>query len=263
MNALDLNPISRPASAVMPALPQDVMVLLFGALIVAALTWALRLALGRGDDRLLILSGCGAMAALLEGFACYLIQCYHAPVGEYRVYRAFDTDVPLWLAEVYVLFFGAAVHLFLRTFSKKPTAATFWSGFAVIGIGEGLFEMYGIHQGMFLYYGTQPLPILGFPLHLGFVNPALAMTFAAIAGTWFRFARGGARYLLIPLTPLLLCGLYASVITPVAAGLHRASATLALEGAVCTIAAALAMSLLAYWTLQRLQATASGNPLRG
>ena len=126
MSAINLNPAMQPASAVMPALSQDIMVLLFGALLVMAIAWAVRVKIRERDDRAIILLGCEVAACLLEGFACYLTQCYHSPIGEYRVNRAFDTDVPLWLAEVYVLLFGAAAY-FLQ---KKSCVRQRWAVFA-------------------------------------------------------------------------------------------------------------------------------------
>jgi hypothetical protein len=123
----------------------------------------------------------------------------------------------------------------------------------MIGIGEGLFEMYGIHQGMFLYYGAQPFPLLGFPLYLGFVNPTLATGFAESSAVWFHFARGGMRYLLIPLTPFLFFGIYASVVTPVAAALHSGNPVLAAASGLCATAASLSLATIAFWTLRKLQ----------
>lgn len=245
--------IDKPIAALMPAMPQRVMVLVFGVLILLCLGWAIWLALRRRDQRLLILLGCGVIAAALEGFACYLIQCYHSPVGMYPVYQAFDVYVPLWLAEVYVLFFGAASYVFNSQFARKPSAILFWASFVAVGVCEGAFEVYGIHAGMFLYYGYQPMTIGGFPLHLGFVNPTLALGFACIAQAWFRHVRGPKRYLLIPLTVPALVGLYAAMVMPVAAGLFAVDPDASMRGAVFTILIALSLSLLAYKSLRLLQ----------
>lgn len=238
-----LNPLTRPQDVPMPALPQDIMVAVFGVLIVLALIWALRLWLRQGDDRALILMGCGAAAATLEGFACHLIQCHHSEVGIYQVYEAFGIHVPLWLAEVYVLFFGAATYVFITQFARRPSARLFWWSFVLTGVGEGLFEMYGIGLGMWAYWGVQPTPILGFPLHLGFVNPTLAVVLAAVAAAWFQQVRGAARWALILLTPFLMTGLYAALIVPVATGLHAQDAALAQGGALLTMG----MSLVVAW----------------
>jgi len=255
VNQTTLNPLGRPTGAVMPFVPQIVMIAIFGIVAAAFMVWATRQAFGKGDHRPLILFGAGITAVLLEGFACFLMQCYHSPVGQYTVYSAFDVDVPLWLAEVYILFFGMTVFLMVERFSRPFSLVTFWGIFALIGIAEAAFEMYGIHVGMFRYYGAQPLPLLGFPFYLAFVNGAQAVIFTAVVALWFRFTQGAIRYLLIPLTPIFLWGVYAALVTPFAAGLRSAVPDFAVAGSLVATAEALALSSLAFWTLKRLQAS--------
>lgn len=241
-----------PVSDHMPGLAQDIMVAGFGIAIAALLLAALVLALRRDDARLLILLLSGGAASLLESFACSLIRCHHAVEGSYVVYEAFDVHTPLWLAEVYVIFFGGAGYGLLRMFENHPSPQKFALFLALTGVGEGLFEMYCIHLGMFGYYGRQPFTILGFPWHLGFVNPALAAAFTLAAAFWFRKVQGLRRFYLPLIIPPLMIGVYASMVTLEAAGLYADHAALTQAGGVAAAALALLIAVFSYRQLREL-----------
>ena len=246
-------PHSLPADAVMPSLPQDIAVVVLGVVIGAMLLHGFALLRRDGDNRLLVLLGSGAAASLLEGFACHLINCWHSAVGIREVYVAFGIHVPLWLAELYVVFFGGMSYYFLRGFVKSASFATlFWSFFIVVGMLEGGGEMIGIALGMFVYHGAQPLPIFGFPLYLGFINPAQALAFTAVACLWFKHVKGGARYLLIPLTPVLLAGVYAGLTYPTASFLFAANHGLSVAGSIASMILSVLLAALSYRVLMHL-----------
>lgn len=243
------HPPLMPVDAVMPALTQSVLIAVFGVMVLASFVHALLLIRRDGDHRLMVMLGCGAAAALLEGFACHLIRCYHSPHGMVQVYEAFQIHVPLWLAELYVLFFGAMPYYFLRNFARTPTAVFFWRSFIGIGIAEGIGEMVTIHLGTHVYYGVQPLQIFGFPAYLGFLNPACAMAVALIAAYWFDAVRGARRYLLIVLTPPLVAAVYSGLSFPTIAFIHEGAATAMVLGSIATM---LLCVLLAGFVLRSL-----------
>lgn len=235
-----------PVDAVMPALPQTVLIVLFGILIAAALVHALILIRRDGDHRLLVMLGCGAAASLLEGFACHLIQCWHSAVGMVEVYESFDIHVPLWLAELYVLFFGAMPYYFFKYFAKSPTPGFFWGFALIVGVIEGIAEMVCIRLGIHAYWGTQPLAIFGFPLYLGFINPILALATSLIGALWFQAVQGVRRYLLIVLTPPVMAALYGGLTYPTSGFLHDGNAGLMVIGSIGSMILSLVLGVFTY-----------------
>lgn len=240
-----------PADMIMPAMTQAVLIVVFGVLLFAAFCHAVLLIRREQDHRLMVMLGCGAAAALLEGFACHLIRCYHAPHGMVEVYEAFQIHVPLWLAELYALFFGAMPYYFLKAFARNPSAGFFWRSFVLVGISEGIGEMVTIHLGTHIYHGVQPLPIFGFPLYLGFLNPGCAMVTALVAAHWFNAVHGSRRYLLIVLTPPILAAVYAGLTFPTIGFIHAGAATAMVIGSLVTIALALLVSAFVLRQLPR------------
>lgn len=240
-----------PVDKVMPTLTQSALIAVFGVLALAAFIHAVLLIRREGDQRLMVMLGCGAASMLLEGFACHLIHCWHSALGIIEVYEAFRIHVPLWLAELYVLFYGAMPYYFLKNFARRPTRRFFWWSFAVIGISEGIGEMVTIHLGTHTYYGLQPLPIFGFPLYLGLANPAGAMAMALIAACWFDAVQGGKRYLLILLTPPTVAAVHAGLTFPTIAFIHAGAPTAMIVGSLGTIVLSL---LLAALVLRQLPA---------
>jgi hypothetical protein len=230
---------------IMPSAPQDATIFLLAAIIVAVLVHAITLKL-KGDPRLLILLGCGATGTLLEGFACHLINCYHSPVGMYEIYKAFGIHVPLWMAELYVLFFGALPYYFFERLRKVPTSRYYWWFFFIVAASEGMGEMLDIHLGMFTYRGTQPLPILGFPIYLGFINATQTIVFAWIAVLWFENVRGPLSYLLILLAPALLTATFSGLTFPTVGFIYGGHLETMVIGSIGSIILSLSLAALSY-----------------
>lgn len=220
---------------IMPERAQATLIVIASVFIAVAIARAFYLLRRENDERLLIMIGCGAAASLLEGFACHLIQCYHSPVGMIEVYEVFNIHVPLWLALVYVLFFGVTPYLFLKSFSRSPKASTLWRTYLIVGLTEGFGEMLAIHLGTHTYHGAQPLSIFGFPIYLGFLNSSLMLITALIAAHWFDAVRGTRRYGLIVLTPPIMAAVYAGLTFPTIAFLHEGDRTLSNIGSLGTI----------------------------
>jgi hypothetical protein len=239
--------------AIMPALPQNISVGAGAVVIALLLVYALLRVSKHHDPRLLIMLVGGVFSCLMEGFACYLIHCYHSEVGQYMVYQAFGIHVPLWLAEVYIIFFGGATYFLQELFTHRPSAGLFWGLFAAIGICEGTFEMYTHYLGMFQYWGPQPLPIFGFPLYLGFVNAAEPMCFAFLACLWFREVKSAARYLLPLLTAPILIAIYGMLVVAPAAGIFAGSDSLMVGGTFVTIILAITIAAMSFQGFVRLR----------
>jgi hypothetical protein len=237
---------SPPIDMVMPALPQNIAIAVLSVVIICMVIHGLVLKSRTGDGRLLILLACGAAASLLEGFACHLINCWHSAVGEVEVYEAYGIHVPLWLAQLYVIFFGGMSYYFIKSFIKSPSPLLFWGFFVIVGLLEGTGEMVGIALGMFVYFGEQPLPIFGFPMYLGFLNPSQALVFTCVACLWFKYVKGPFRLLLILFTPILLAGVYAALTFPIAGFLYRGNDGMAVMGSIITMLLSVSLAALAY-----------------
>jgi hypothetical protein len=242
------------ADAVMPALTQMILIGMIGTLVLFTFIDALRRIFREQDHRLMVMLGCGAAASLFEGFACHLIRCWHSPQGMVVVYERFGIHVPLWLALLYVLFFGAMPYYFLKSFSRKPTMGFFWRTYATIAISESIGEMVTIHLGTHRYWGPQPLPVFGFPLYLGSLNVGCAMATTLIAAQWFDAVRGARRYALIVLTPPVIAGVYSGLTFPTIGFIHAQEPVAMLLGSLGTIVLALLVSGFALRQLPRFAA---------
>src|SRR5690606_25542924 len=91
----------------------------------------------------------------------------------------------------------------------------------------------------------------GFPLYLGFLNPACAMFTALAAAHWFETVHGARRYLLIVLTPPLTAAVYAGLSFPTIAFVHAGAATAMVLGSLATIVLCLLLSETVRRTLPR------------
>lgn len=252
--------IAKPVAAVMPAMPQLVIMAAIGVCIVLALIYALRL-LTKGDDRMLILMLAGLALTLEEGLACFLIKVDHSPVGMYEAYQAFGVHVPWWMAELYTLFFGLGGYLMLKAFGTRASGKAFWGTWLYLAVSEGAFEVYATHIGMLTYYGPQPMMVGGFPAYMGIVNASQALAFVLVARVWFATFNGAARWLLVPAAPLMAAGVFTLMILPVASGLDSGNLTYAWAGAVATVGIATLVAGLALRGLRRIaRVEATGQP---
>jgi type IV secretory pathway TrbD component len=252
--------ISKPIAAVMPAVPQLVIMASLGVLVVLSLIYALRL-LAKGDDRMLILMFAGLALTLEEGLACFLIKVDHSPIGMYEAYQAFGVHIPLWMAELYTVFFGLGGYLMLKAFGTGASNKAFWGTWLYLAVSEGAFEVYATHIGMLTYYGPQPMMIGGFPAYMGIVNATQALAFVLVARVWFATFNGASRWLLVPAAPLLAPGVFVMMILPLASGLDSGNFTYALTGAVATICIATLIAGLALRGLRRIaRIEATGHP---
>ncbi len=244
--------IEKNVNAVMPAIPQAVIMIVIGCLIALGAVYAFRQFLLQRDDRMLILLVSGLTLTLEEGLACFLIHCQHAPVGMYELYYAFGVDVPIWIAELYVLFFGVGGYVLLKVFSKNPSAKVFWPVWLYLAVSEGVFEVYAVHVGMLCYYGAQPLLVYGFPSYMGIVNASQAMAFVLFARIWFAITKGLMRWTLVLISAPTAMGIFCCMILPAAMGIDAGHHYAALSGALITVALALAVASLALAGMRRV-----------
>lgn len=253
--------MEQPVGHIMPSAPQNAIIAACLILIAIALIYAIILAARQRDNKLLVILFASAAGISLEAFACYLIKCYYPEVNNIEAYTAFGIHVPLYLALMYLIVFGLFAFFFEARFSQSPSPALFWGGFAFVSISEGLFEIYATHVGLLSYWGAQGVMIGGFPAHLGFVNPSLALGFTAYMALGLRLLNGGARWLLVPLAVPFMVGFYAAMVMPAAAGLYTQDVGLAMFGQAVTVVLALALStislrVLAYCSAPRSRAGA-------
>jgi hypothetical protein len=252
--------IAKPVGAVMPATPQLVIMIALGVAVVLSLVYALRL-VSKGDDRMLVLMVAGLVLTLEEALACFLIKVDHSPVGQFEAFHAFGVHVPLWMAELYTVFFGLGGYLMLRSFGRGASNMAFWGTWLYLVVSEGAFEVYATHLGMLTYYGPQPMMVGGFPAYMGIVNASQAMAFVLIARIWFAMAQGPARWLLVPASPVVAAGVFTLMILPLASGLDSGNFTYAWAGALATVGLSTLVAGLALKGLRRIaRIEATGRP---
>ena len=144
----------------------------------------------------------GLIAAFNEPIADILLNCYHAEIGQWKVFSAFGRDIPLWAVGFYPIYFGGLTLLIYTLLLRGVTRNKFWIIAGVVVVGNVVLEWPVLPLHMYLYYGDQPFRVLGFPVLVGVLN-TLGATLGATLMAHFAGWLTGRRQLLILVIPVL------------------------------------------------------------
>ena len=154
----------------------------------------------------------GLIAALNEPIADVLVMCYHAQIGQWKVFSAFGRDIPVWAVGCYPVYFGGLSLLVYTLLRRGVTYRTYWMGVGVVVLGNVAFEWPVLAAHMYLYYGDQPYRILGFPVLLGVLNALGAVLGATTLAHLADWLTGPRRLLILAIPSLTMMASYGVVL---------------------------------------------------
>jgi hypothetical protein len=178
----------------------------------------------------------GLIAAFNEPIADILVMCYHAEIGQWKVFSAFGRDIPLWAVGCYPVYFGGLSLLVFTLLRRGVTRRTYWLGVGVVILGNVAFEWPVLAAHMYLYYGDQPYRILGFPVLLGVLNALGAVLGATVLAHLADWLTGPRRLLVLAIPSVTMMASYGAVLPHMLTLNSDASAPVKYAGATAGIA---------------------------
>jgi hypothetical protein len=139
----------------------------------------------------------GLIAAFNEPIADILLNCYHAEIGQWKVFSAFGRDIPLWAVGFYPIYFGGLTLLIYTLLRRGVTRRTYWIIAGVVVLGNVVLEWPVLPLHMYLYYGDQPYRLLGFPVLVGVLNTLGAVLGATVMAHFDDWLTGPRRLLVL------------------------------------------------------------------
>ncbi|AFJ34703.1 hypothetical protein W7S_08640 [Mycobacterium sp. MOTT36Y] len=155
------------------------------AVVLFALPWAIRAALGRGAA--MRRKNYVPLLALGSGLLCCLVEPMLDMLGHLHwaknlvpAFTNFGITVPALIPLCYVAFLGLEAHFCYFVIRNGAHARHF---VMLLGLGiftDAVMETIGINLGIYTYYGVQPFSFLNFPYWWGFINGGSFVTIGAI-----------------------------------------------------------------------------------
>ncbi|UAK40474.1 hypothetical protein K8O93_07160 [Gordonia bronchialis] len=155
------------------------------AVVIFALPWAIRAALGRGYSMQrrnyvpLLALGSGLLCCLLEPMLD-LLGHLHWANGLVPAFTNFGITVPALIPLCYVAFLGLEAHFCYFVIRNGAHARHFVMLLGMGVVTDAVMETIGINLGIYEYYGVQPFELFNFPYWWGFINGASFVTIGAI-----------------------------------------------------------------------------------
>jgi hypothetical protein len=227
---------------------------IFGAVALAALVYAIRLArTERKRYPLFAMLGAG-LCVFYEPINNVLGHCTYGEVGQVTGLHAFGRKIPTFINWVYLFYLSAPILWLMGRIRAGVTVRQWWRYYAVGVVLCTSFELIPIHYKWWAYYGdNQGLRTLGFPMWWWFANPmclfVMATVFHALRQ---RVISDRLSPMLVPLWPMMFLATHGPVAIPIYTALNSTSSTV-----VTTFATLLTigLSLMMMWITGHLVAT--------
>ena len=212
----------RPFDAVMPALPQDIVTGLTGALVGLLALYALWQAFSaRRDYRWLIMLVAAAFTVLMEPFACFMVKAHHPAVGAHVLLRGLDVTVPWQLLFFYILYFAPTAAFLMWRASRGISATRYWLDFLCIFLLLWGGEALAIWIGVWFFFDYNPFVVAGLPLWVALTNISAVYAWAVAASYCLDRLHGAARWITVIAAPFSAIAVYGPVSLPAAVALYR------------------------------------------
>ena len=230
---------------VFPVVPQTVAELVLWLVTAGFTLYALREWKQTGSPLAIILMIGGAIALFNEPIDDVLGLVHHPRTNQNIVIDTIG-PVPMWGLPTYILFFGGATYLLLKTLQTlKFSRKHFWYGIFATFILDLVIEIPLLHFDLYRYYsfGETPMTIAKFPLYWLLINTTGPILCAAILFAAPGFFKGW-RALYVLFLPLVTdAGCSAAVGLPVYSVIHmeNISEFTRLGGAILSCAIGLAI----------------------
>lgn len=170
------------------------------AVVIFALPWAIRAALGSRNFVPLLVLGSGLLCSLLEPMLD-LLGHLHWAHNLVPAFTNFGITVPALIPLCYVAFLGLESYFCYFVIRNGAHRNVF---FMLLGLGiatDALMESIGINLGVYLYYGVQPYKFFNFPYWWGFINGGSFVTVGAILAFAVPRLKGAQKLLLLLAAP--------------------------------------------------------------
>jgi hypothetical protein len=235
----------RPLDAVMPALPQDLVTGVTGALVALLYVFALWRAFSSArDDRALILLMAASITILMEPFACFMVKAHHPAVGGYVLLSALDVTVPWQLLFFYILYFAPTGAYLMWRASKGVSTAGYWLDFLGIFLLLWGAEAFCIWLGVWFFFDYNPFVLGGLPIWVSLTNISAVYAWSVACSYCLQHLRGSARWVSILAAPFAAIAVYAPVSLPGAAALYREGAGFDVTGPACAVSVLVGLAFI-------------------
>jgi hypothetical protein len=179
------------------------MMMITGAIVLAALFYALREWSRSKQPILVLLLIGGAITNLAEPFVDLVGACWHPIIGQNTLFDIMGRPMPVWLLCAYAAYFGVLPMCIYQAFNKGVSTRSMWLWFVIPMIADIILEetLLSQSQHLYVYYANQPLKLHRFPLWWAASN-TMGVYLSAVILTLFAPLRGW-RSALVPFSTLL------------------------------------------------------------
>lgn len=201
--------LAPPVEAVTPHLPQVLVTVVTGALVLATLGYTLVNRRSSGSWLYLFVLLGGAICIFNEPALDLISQIYFPRAGAYKVFEAYGRVMPAWAVLSYAVFFGSQTIIAIKLLDRGVTRSRLWMIVVGVWISNCALEITMLHTKIYFYFGYQPLRIGSFPAAWLVIN-VVGVIAAAVVIRHFRSFFTGPRVVLVAAVPPLgqLLGLW-------------------------------------------------------
>ncbi len=212
-----------PWTAVMPATPQLLLIILSCLMLLLSLWFIKRESQRRGDwVPVYALLGAG-LAVIYEPLGDILVSVLYPVPGQVGWISLFGRQVPLFIGVLYFWYMSVPALYFLKRLEQGLTRAALWRlyGFTVaLAIG---IELFGVNLHAWIYYGPQPFVLMGVPLWCPMTYSAFLVTISMGLQLMSKHLDRKHQWLIIFGLPVCMSGGHCAAALPTAAAMFSTS----------------------------------------
>ena len=243
-----------PTNVPLSAAAQTGAEIVMGGFVAIMVAWGIRNIVARRDPALLICMIGGLLTCVMEPNLMRLYKFFYPQVGQHTLFYGFGQPVPIYLALCYSAFLGPSAYFLMRTqFVRSFDARSFFIGMIAVVIAEVALEVVCVRFGVWLYFGDQPFTVGDFPVHVAVIIGCAMVILGSVSRIWFDRFGGAAQWWMVPISPLMMLGVFSVFAYPVGLAMNSAGGIgVARIGSLLSMALALAASFVAAKELARV-----------
>jgi hypothetical protein len=208
-----------PWDAAMPRVPQEILILLSGA--IAALSiWFIVLECKRRKDLVPLFTFLGGGAAIVyEPLGDMLVGALYPVHEQIGWIDLFGRKIPLFIGLLYFWYMSVPAVYVLKRVEQGLKAASLWRLYAFTMLVATGIELFGVNVHAWVYYGPQSFVVFGVPLWAAFTYGAFVISISVglhLISTGFDRRH---HWLIVPAIPLFLIAGHCTTALPAAAAM--------------------------------------------